>query len=206
MIARFTALSSFLALFLAGCAATGGGEPVSWYGFNDFPPPRGEQMVICHGFGCALRTPVTVSPADRSRLAAILAEGHATPAAEREAIGRAVRWFETRIGPSVGSVNDIGGLDLQNAGVRGQMDCIDESTNTLSLLLYLDRIGALRHHTVGRPVARGFFLDGRYPHATAVVAEKEGGARFAVDPWPYGNGAGVDIMPLERWFAIHPLG
>ncbi len=108
-------------------------------------------------------------------------------------------WFEAHVAPKAGSANDVGGLDMQNAGKRGQMDCIDEATNTTSLLWILDKHGLLKHHHVGRPVARGFFLDGRYPHATATLIETESNTAYAIDPWPYGNAEDVDIMLLSVW-------
>mgnify|MGYP006292403543 FL=1 len=108
--------------------------------------------------------------------------------------------MEKRVAPTVGSEGDVGGLDLWNAGKRGQMDCIDEAANAASYLLLAEKRGYLRHHTVGRPVARGFFLDGRYPHATAVIREKKTGEAFAVDSWREANGAPPVVMPLSEWF------
>ena len=105
--------------------------------------------------------------------------------------------------PTVGSAGDKGGFTF-DSGVPGQMDCIDEATNTTSLLLVAQRHGYLKYHDVRSPVARGFFLDGRYPHATAVVAEKKGGRTFAVDSWTHDNGVLPDVMPLDRWFAHYP--
>jgi hypothetical protein len=130
--------------------------------------------------------------------------GQASPQAERAAIARAVMWVEERVAPQVGSQDDVGGLDLQNAGVPGQMDCLDETTNTTTTLMLLADQGMLRHHSPQFPVARGFFLDGRYPHATAVLRESESGQQWAIDPWPYRNGEDVDVMPLETWFATWP--
>lgn len=120
-------------------------------------------------------------------------------AAERAGIRRMIAWAERRVAPAVGSTDDVGGLDLWNAGVNGQMDCIDEATNTTSYLLVAERNGLLHHHVVSRPVARGFFLDGRYPHATATLRADDGTA-WAVDSWPRKNGALPDVMPLDAWF------
>ncbi|MEZ5838943.1 MAG: hypothetical protein R3D02_00370 [Hyphomicrobiales bacterium] len=47
---------------------------------------------------------------------------------------------------------------------------------------------------------RGFFLDGRYPHVTAVLVEK-GGVPYAIDSWPGPNGATPEIKTLDAWFA-----
>lgn len=193
-----------LAAGLAGCAGQADGLPTNWYATHDGVPPSREKTVVCHGFGCHLKTSVSFSPADMKALGEILAAGSASPAAEREAIARAVQWQEKRVAPIVGSANDVGGFTLHGSGVPGQMDCIDEATNTTSLLLVAERNGMLTHHAVRSPVARGFFLDGRYPHATAVVAEKASGKTFAIDSWPRANGLAPDVMTLERWFATYP--
>ena len=189
---------------LAGCAGQAAGTPKRWYAYRDAVEPKPAKVVICHGFGCTWRTSVGFSTRDIKALAGILQSGKASPKAERQAIARAVQWQEKRVAPVVGSSNDVGGLDLQNAGVRGQMDCIDEATNTTSLLVVAERNGLLKHHDVRSPVARGFFLDGRYPHATAVIAETAGGKTYAVDSWPNANGIAPDVMSLDRWFAQYP--
>jgi hypothetical protein len=51
-----------------------------------------------------------------------------------------------------------------------------------------------------QPRARGFLLDGRYPHATAVVAETGSGAKWAIDSWPRRNAEPPVIQPLSEWF------
>ncbi|SHM71087.1 hypothetical protein [Roseibium suaedae] len=186
---------------LAGCASQSEGDAQAWYGAHNGVAPKADRIYVCHGFGCTYKTPVHFSGKDLARLKSILQKGAASPEAERKAISAAVSWQERRAGPIVGSSNDIGGLDMHNAGVRGQMDCIDESTNTNSLLLLAQRHGYLKHHTVSSPVARGFFLDGRYPHASATVKEKQGGAVYAIDSWPTNNGEAPVISPLDVWMA-----
>ncbi|AXS40546.1 hypothetical protein [Breoghania sp. L-A4] len=201
---RLVMAAGALGLVLSGCAGQAVGTPKSWYAYRNAVAPSSAKVVICHGFGCAWRTPVSFSSADMKQLASILKNGASSPQAERAAISRAVQWQEKRVAPVVGSANDAGGFDAQNAGVRGQMDCIDEATNTTSLLVVAEKAGLLTHHSVRSPVARGFFLDGRYPHATAVVTEKAAGKSFAVDSWPHANGVAPDIMPLDTWFAKYP--
>ena len=193
-----------VAALLAGCAGQHVGQPLAWYRAQGGTPPSGDRVFVCHAFGCAVRTPVAITPADRTRLSRILKAGAASPAAERRAIAEAISWLERRVAGPVGSGGDVGGLDLWNAGVHGQMDCIDEATNTTSYLLLLQSWRLLRHHTVASPVARGFFLDGRYPHATAVVVDEATGKPWAVDSWPQANGVKPDVLTLQRWFASYP--
>ncbi|RAH97676.1 hypothetical protein DLJ53_27915 [Acuticoccus sediminis] len=194
---------AFALPLLAGCADLSNGKPDAWYTARGAIAPRESgRVVVCHGFGCNLKTAYHFTPADFAKMRRLIGNGDA--AQEREGVRRMIAWAEKRVAPTVGSGDDIGGLDLFNAGEAGQMDCIDEATNTTSYLLVAQEAGLLRHHHVGRPVARGYFLDGRYPHATAVLIGKTGS--WAVDSWPYRNGALPDVMPLDEWFARSPSG
>lgn len=85
------------------------------------------------------------------------------------------------------------------------MDCVDESTNTRALLLYLERRKLLRHHTVERNVTRGFLIDGRYPHATAVLQDRSG-KKWAIDSWYEPTGGAPDIRPLSEWLKRGVMG
>lgn len=204
MLNRSSPLFAVLAcLILAGCVSSGT-SPLGWYATQDARTPDGLNIGICHAFGCQRQTTVRLNEQDVTALAGIMASGTQSPSAERAALAQAVMWMETRVGREVGSHNDIGGLDMQNAGVPGQMDCLDETTNTTTTMLLLAENGLLTHHTPGYPVARGFFLDGRYPHATAVLHETATGDDWAVDPWPYANAEDVDVMPLDEWYNTWP--
>ena len=202
VVARIAKLVAALAgvAAIGGCAGQAGGHPASWYATHDGVEPRGDRIYVCHSFGCARKTTVHYTQEDLAALDRILARGKESAEAERAAIAEAISWAEKKAAPIVGSQDDVGGLDLHNAGVPGQMDCIDEATNTTSVLLLAHRHGMLNHHTVARPVARGFFLDGRYPHATAVVTSSSG-AHYAVDSWPEANGVAPEIQPLDQWFS-----
>lgn len=192
-----------LAGLLAGCQGLHRGDPLQWYvSQNGIPPRDGNRVSVCHSFGCQLKTTVTFDERDIGRMRRLI--GNGGPREEREGIRRMIAWAETRVAPAAGSADDFPGLDLGNAGVPGQMDCIDEASNTTSYLLVAERNGLLRHHRVGKPVARGFFLDGRYPHATAVIIEKTDGTPWAVDSWPHRNGEKPDMMTLQAWFAASP--
>ncbi|MEP4767038.1 MAG: hypothetical protein ABJY83_03965 [Roseibium sp.] len=194
-------ISLFAAVSLNACAAQSLGDANVWYGNHNGIVPKNTKIYICHGFGCAYKTPVSLSSGDLNKLEDILSAGKDSPAAERQAIAKAVQWQEIRVASEAGSHNDVGGFDMGNAGKRGQMDCIDESTNTNSLLLMAQKHGFLHHHKVSSPVARGFFLDGRYPHATATITEKTTGNAYAVDSWVRANGEKPNVIPIEEWFA-----
>lgn len=155
------------------------------------------RLSVCHGFDCRNRTTLALTSADGKRFASIMAGGKGSATAERQAIGSAVAYFETRAGQAIG-VRDTAKSTIAQSGRMGQMDCIDESTNTRTLLLYLQGRGLIRHHRVESNVSRGMFVDGRYPHSTAVLTE-QGGTKWAVDSWYEPMGGKPDIMPLTQW-------
>jgi hypothetical protein len=162
------------------------------------------QLAVCHGFDCRNRTKLALSTGDAGRFSAIMARGKASAKAERQAIASAVSYFEKRSGEAIG-VRDTAKSTLAQSGRMGQMDCIDESTNTRTLMLYLQGRGLIRHHSVESNVSRGFFADGRYPHSTAVLREKTG-QKWAVDSWYEPMGGPPDIMPLQEWQARGVMG
>jgi hypothetical protein len=158
-----------------------------------------DAIPVCHGYGCKYRTRVVLGAPDIERLGAILAGGATSPGDERAAIGRAVAYFDRRAFDTIG-IRDEPRSKLGAGGVRGQLDCIDESTNTRSLLLFLRGRHLLRHHDVGRNISRGLLVDGRYFHSTAVISEP-GGKEWAVDSWYSATGGEPDIIPLDQWEA-----
>ena len=151
---------------------------------------------ICHGYGCSFRTKLTLGVADGARFRSIMGAGAGSPKAERAALARAVSYFDRRANDATGYKDrprtEVGKPE------RGQMDCVDESTNTRALLLYLAERGLLKFHKVGRNVSRGFFVDGRYPHFTAIVIDPSG-VKWVVDPWYATVGGAPDIFPYEQW-------
>jgi hypothetical protein len=130
--------------------------------------------------------------------------GRASPRAERAAVSRAVQYYEGRAARAVG-VRDQAKSNAKQWGKRGQMDCVDESTNTRIFLLYLERRGLLKHHTVDRNVTRGFLIDGRYPHSTAVLREISG-EKWTIDSWYEPTGGPPDIMLLSQWLSRGVMG
>jgi hypothetical protein len=161
--------------------------------------PTTASVIVCHGFGCTHRTEIGLGSGDRARLATLLAAGRASAEAERRAIATAVVWFDRRVGPQAGTTRRIARAGVMTQTGPGQMDCIDTSRNATSLFLILDQLRLLRHHQVEGPVARGYLLDGRGLHATAVLRETPSGKKWAVDNWTRNYGESPDVMPLEKW-------
>lgn len=151
---------------------------------------------ICHGYGCNFRSKLVLTSADGARFRSIMSAGAGSARAERAALSKAVQYFERRAGQATG-FRDRPRTDIGKPE-RGQMDCVDEATNTRNLLIYLKERGLLRFHKVERNVTRGFFLDRRYPHWSALVSDPAG-VKWVVDSWYGPMGAPPDIMPYDKW-------
>lgn len=121
----------------------------------------------------------------------------ASAAAERVQIARAVAELERRVGALTGTSRDHGGT-FGYGGGEGEMDCIDEATNTTTYLRLLAGAGLLRWHTVAPRANRGGLIGFRWPHNTAAL-EEIGGEIWAVDSWFFDNGVAPVIVPLDQW-------
>ncbi|MEO1198967.1 MAG: hypothetical protein AAFX39_07000 [Pseudomonadota bacterium] len=155
-------------------------------------------VMLCHGFGCAFRTPVVLSSADRAALRRAFGGRHGTPARERQGIARAVAAFEARMGARVGFADDQPRNSDASLHDPTQLDCIDETNNTDVLLEVLEEMELLRHHSVGPRLRRGFFVS---VHNSASVTERATGDIYAIDSWPTANGQPPEIVPKAIWQA-----
>lgn len=185
-------IALFCAQLLAGCTS------ISSNYSGEITEAKSTRIYVCHGFDCSYKTRYTVTPEDWDRFAEIMAQGVSSTEAERKAIAAANMYYEERASQAIG-VRDQAKSNIGQSRAKGQMDCIDESTNTRSMLLFLAENGWLKHHDVEGNVSRGVFIDGRYPHSTAVIKEKASGKKWAVDSWFEATGIAPDIVPLSYW-------
>lgn len=188
-------------LLLAGCS-----HNAAWlHDYNAYlhnkglrTPPAEKSFDHCHGYGCRLKTPVSLSAEDWRAIDRIFVPPPKDAAQERERIGRAVGAFETIVGDIDGTAEDIGGT-FSKTGDR-QLDCSDESTNTTVYLSLLDRRGHLKFHKIRKPQMRfAVFAGSFWPHLTAVMTERATGTEYAVDSWFEDNGRPAWVVPLRDW-------
>lgn len=173
--------------------------PTDFLAKRGIKPLAETKFVICHGFACTFHTEVTFSDSDWAQVSAPFSTAAADATAERQQIGQAVALFEQVVGRKTGTEADTGGFTYITAGNPTQLDCIDETTNTTTYLTLLQARGLLHWHRPARAASRGFFIDGRWYHETAVMVEQPSGAEFAVDSWVEDNGKPPLIVPLEQW-------
>lgn len=169
---------------------------------DTFPPdvigePEPGRFSVCQGGGCGDVRELALSPAEWASVAALFHPPTRDPARERLRIAQAIAKLERILGPKTGTAADLGGT-FPGLGRAGQMDCIDESVNTTTYLLLLERAGLIRWHTIENRVTRGYFLFG-WPHTTAVIRERRSGSRYVVDSWFGNNGSLPHIIPLKPW-------
>ena len=163
------------------------------------PAPRPELFSVCYDHSCKSIVTDTLSPEEWRTAAAALRSSQPSAADERHAIAVAIATMEEIVGQHTGTSIDSGG-NLRGFGKPLQMDCIDESTNTNTYLLMLERDGLLTHHTVASRSTRfGLFVG--MPHTTAVIRDNGTGQRYAVDSWFHDNGQPPYVERLEFWKA-----
>ena len=164
------------------------------------PSDTPADFIHCQGYGCAQRFRVTLVEKDWLALTRPLRSAADSPAAERRAVAEVVAAFERKVGALTGSTQDRPRARFFETR-SGQLDCVDETVNTATLLHLLQKAGLLRFHRPGAPARRGYLVDGRWPHNTAVLVEQASGRAFAVDSWFGANGQVPHIVPLEQWLA-----
>lgn len=189
-------IASILCGALSACTAAYdfGGQTTA-----DYASPQ-RSLTICSGYGCIIKDKLTFSDPVLKDLTVIMDRGKGSAAKERDALYKAIGYMETAARNKLKYRPDIEYSYQKNAGKRGQMDCVDESLNTLTFLKYLKHHGLLRYHTPLRHYAeRGLLVDGRYPHKSARMLD-DSGSSWAVDSWKGPNGARPQIIRLSQWY------
>jgi hypothetical protein len=165
------------------------------------PVPDAANPVVCHGFGCAYRTPILLRNADKAQIKKLFGAGAAKSAdGERKALAATMAWFEKRVAAEAGTATAKARAGLGHAGDPSQFDCLDKTSNTIGVLTIVADMGLLRHHVIDAPESRGFIIGG-LPHTTAVVRERGNGQKWALDGWTHNNGELPDVLRLEEWRA-----
>ena len=164
--------------------------------------PSLKSLTVCHGYGCRHITEVSISRESWADIERLFAPEPRDAADERTRIARAVALLEVKIGAAVGTSNDRYAAATFNNS-PGQLDCIDETVNTTSYMRLMTAHGLIRHHRIGTAAQRGSitgYVYNDFLTNTAVIVEKNTGAKFAVDSYFYANGRPPVVIPLSVWF------
>jgi hypothetical protein len=163
--------------------------------FIGFPTPAA--FSICHDLSCRSVSNTQLSATEWQQIKTLFLPGLNSPGQERGQIQQAVAQLEILVGNKIGTSDDLGQNELRGSRI-GQLDCIDEATNTSVYIRMLESEGLLRWHRAAPRTSRGIFI-GRAPHNTATIVELETGIRYAVDAWYFDNGEPPAIVPLQSW-------
>jgi hypothetical protein len=169
--------------------------PPAYTNFITMPTP--ERYSVCFNHSCTTIVTDSLSGTEWDLVSAPLNETVGSARDERRAIAAAIAMFEKIVGRHTDTTADKG-RNLAGFGQPGQMDCIDESTNTMTYLRLLEQHGLFRYHEVMDTATRfGLFVG--MPHTTAVIRDRESGMRYAVDSWFFDNGQPPYIVRLDDW-------
>ena len=157
--------------------------------------PKPNNYSICHGHTCSKTAFIHLSLPQWSRVEALFSPPAVNAQQEREQIKLAVALLETMTGEQAGTNKDRARNDASK-GLNGQLDCIDEATNTTVYLRMLSEANLLIFHQQASRVSRGGLFS---PHNTATIIETESNTRYAVDSWFDNNGESPAIIPLTLW-------
>ncbi len=155
------------------------------------------QVPVCYGYGCKRQSQISLTDQEWAGIEQLFAQGSASAEAERVAIAEAIAQMETLVGQRTGTWKD----KAKNSGMgqAGQMDCIDESTNTTAYLRLFAYKGWLKWHQVEARTMRSYILVD--VHWTAVIKDIQSQQLYAVDSWFRDNGRPPLIMRLQAWLA-----
>jgi hypothetical protein len=161
--------------------------------------PTPVQFSICHGNSCRLRTQASLTAAEWMEVEALFDPAPADALDERRRIARVLGLLEAFVGRQTGTLGDAPGMGL-HWDPDGQLDCIDEATNSTTYLRMMAADGLIRFHEVGLPANR-FVMSAWGPSNTATIRQTATGKTYAVESYFGYNGDPALVMPLDVWMA-----
>ena len=159
-------------------------------------------LPICSRYGCSEITYVSLNSEQWGKIISIFKIPPTSAAKERELLSIAIGQIETVVGAKNNTHGDIGGtfniyLNLSK-GQSEQMDCIDESTNTLLYLRVLQQEQKLYWHEVYGLSSRGGIRAG-YPHTAVIIIDKKTNQKYIIDSWFHDNGKPAEVVSYQIW-------
>lgn len=154
--------------------------------------PTYHHIKICSNHSCQKISHIYNFDAEWQQIVSYFnADAIHTPEQERDAIANTVAIFEQLIAPFAGTAKDTG--KNRFPFTEGQTDCVDETSNTRTLLKLLAHYQLLKFHSVSHEVYRF------PPHYAASIKENGSSQVYAVDSWYFDNGMPAVVLPLSYW-------
>ena len=163
--------------------------------FIGFPSPSA--FSVCHDLSCHTVTNLSLHDDEWAQVTRLFSPEAEHAESERQQIQQAIALLEKLVGAKIGTANDLAKNRLIGSR-QGQLDCIDEATNTTVYLRMMESAGLLRWHRTAPRTSRGLLI-GRAPHNTATIIDTQSSVRYAVDAWYFDNGEPPAIVTLDSW-------
>ncbi len=158
-----------------------------------------ERLPVCMDFGCKNRQVIDLNAEDWQEVADWFREPAENSEQEREQIKQAIGWMEVVVGRHTPTHRDVGGNwgeDSSKVQFPGQLDCIDESTNTSTYLHLFESKELLKHHRVLERAYRRTVFD---QHWAGQILDIATGEHWVVDSWFQHNGFLPYVQRSEQW-------
>ena len=160
------------------------------------------EITICYNYDCNRTAHVRPGADEWSTVVSQFNPAARSAVEEREMVRRAVAVLEHIAGTQTPTYRDRGKNPIVDDW-PGQMDCIDESTNTKRYLDLLQEWGLLRWHRVAERVYRAPHLFDQ--HWAGQIIELETLDRYVVDSWFLDNGNMPYIQAASAWQRKDPI-
>ncbi|MEH6402846.1 MAG: hypothetical protein V7750_05690 [Sneathiella sp.] len=194
---RFFLGLSALFLFLSACAGNEEAvKPNAFFTKYNLQRPTPTAVTYCSSHGCLERETLSLTPAQWQHVTKSMREKASDPVQERVNISLAVAEYEKIAGKKSGTSGDRARTGLNN---MNQLDCIDESINTTSLLVMMEEDNLIQWHSLAGTVGRGEAFD--WPHFAPSLQETGSQEIFVMDSWFRNNGKPAVVLPLQVWKA-----
>lgn len=182
-----------------GCAVPSG------LNLGRYPDPHAtpSDFIYCYGYNCSKQLRVGLRDQEWQQIERILKTSK-TAKQERTNIAKAIARMETWTGALAGTSKDQAFAPILRRSYH-ELDCIDETVNSHKYLSFFEEAGLLKFHTVHRPVFKGFFMNGVYPHNSAAVMENVTHQVYVIDSYVSANGKKPVIKTWEAWMKTKTL-
>ena len=161
-----------------------------------------QRLPICSNYGCKQITNIEINSAQWQKILSYFGTSIRSAESERKLLKQVIAHIEEIVGEKTNTQFDLGGTftiyrKFKNAKSE-QMDCVDESTNTLLYLRLLSQYEKLKYHEVLGVRSRGGLRAG-YPHTAVLLKDIISKEKYIIDSWFHDNGKPAEVVPLKKW-------
>lgn len=161
-----------------------------------------ENFSVCYQYGCEKIARLSMPEKKWEQITALFTNEYSSTAYERALLTEYIARMEQYVGRKTKTQFDRAGTFIMYlnalAQKSNQMDCVDESINTLSYLKMLAADGGLKYHAVSGLITRGGLRAG-YPHTAVLLQDIITGQEYVIDSWFYDNGRPAVVLPYRLW-------